>query len=350
MYKFKCSVLLGIFLSILITAAQPVWSQQSTTGPVPPPDIDRGKSPVRGAPVIIPGVPKYLWHHGCGPTALGMVVGYWDGNGYPDLVPGDASTQTSAVEAMIADDSGNPNCSAPDGDHYQDFSCPIDYFPTLQPDRSETGGAHSSNCLGDFMRTSWSFIGNYYGWSWFSDVPGSFHGYVNWLGAGYTPLAINKYYSSIDFNYYKAEIDSGYPVVFLVDTDGDGYTDHFVTGVGYIETATKNSLYYGIYDTWDTGIHWYTWQGIASGNAWGIYGLTKFRLSGGLPDCGDVNDDGEINLADPICLANFYFGKPCPIHAWASDVNCEAGANLGDAIIIANFYFGKPGFELECCP
>ena len=345
MNTFRSCFMVSVLLVVLLAMTQPVWAQQSTTGPVPPPDIDQGLRPVTRAQVIIPGVPKYLWHHGCGPTALGMVVGYWDGNGYLDLVPGDASTQTSAVEAMIADDSGNPNCAAPDGDHYQDFSCPLDYYPNMLPDRSQTGGAHSSDCLGDFMKTSWSAVGNYYGWSWFTDVAGSFHGYVNWLGVGYTPLATTKSYATIDFDYYKAEIDSGYPVVILVDTDGDGDTDHFVTGVGYDDATNK----YGIYNTWDTAIHWYTWRGVAGGNTWGIYGLTKFRLSGGLPDCGDVNEDEDVNLSDPICLANYYFGKPCEINSWASDVNCAAGAELGDAIIIANVYFGKPGFELNCC-
>ncbi|KPL02784.1 MAG: hypothetical protein AMJ90_04845 [candidate division Zixibacteria bacterium SM23_73_2] len=66
--------------------------------------------------------------------------------------------------------------------------------------------------------------------------------------------------------------------------------------------------------------------------------------------CGDVNGDGSINLSDPICLANYYFGKPCDINPFASDVNCDTMANLGDALIIANVYFGKPGFELNCCP
>ncbi|KPK97816.1 MAG: hypothetical protein AMJ90_10250 [candidate division Zixibacteria bacterium SM23_73_2] len=65
--------------------------------------------------------------------------------------------------------------------------------------------------------------------------------------------------------------------------------------------------------------------------------------------CGDVNRDRSIDLSDPICLANYYFGKPCEIGPWASDVNCDTLANLGDAIIIANYYFGKPGFELSCC-
>jgi len=77
------------------------------------------------------------------------------------------------------------------------------------------------------------------------------------------------------------------------------------------------------------------WQGLGPGGPAGL--------------CGDVNSDEQINLSDPICLANYYFGKPCSINPWASDVNCDALENLGDALIIANYYFGTPGFELNCC-
>jgi hypothetical protein len=66
--------------------------------------------------------------------------------------------------------------------------------------------------------------------------------------------------------------------------------------------------------------------------------------------CGDVNDDGEINLSDPICLANFYFGKPCSSVPEASDVNCDTLINLGDVINISKYYFGVPGIDLDCCP
>jgi len=68
------------------------------------------------------------------------------------------------------------------------------------------------------------------------------------------------------------------------------------------------------------------------------------------PFCGDCNRDRKIDLSDPICLADFYFGGDCPIDPWASDVDCDSGINLGDAIIIANYYFGISGFELNCCP
>ncbi len=275
-YSLYCVLMVVIFVVSMVEAG---FAQQSTTGPIPPPGIDRGLRPITRAQVIIPGVPAYLWQHGCGPTAVGMVVGYWDGHGFDRLVTGDATSQTTAVDAMIADDRSNPNCAAPDGDHYQDYSCPIDAYPNLLPDRSQTGGAHASNCVGDFMKTSWSLVSNYYGWSWFSDVPGSFVGYINYSVPQYIPFAVNKYFGEFGWTAYKAEIDSGRPVVLLVDTDGDGYTDHFVTGIGYDNTTME----YGIYDTWDRNIHWFNWAGIEPGEGWGIYGVTLFRVNCQIP-------------------------------------------------------------------
>ncbi|MGB2770495.1 MAG: IPTL-CTERM sorting domain-containing protein [Candidatus Zixiibacteriota bacterium] len=278
MTKRSFCLLIALATILLAVVAEPVLAQQSTTGPFPPPGIDRGIRPTTRAQVVVPGVPAYLWHHGCGPTAVGMVVGYWDGKGFPNLVPGDASTQTAAVDAMIADDRDTADCTLPDGDHYQDYSCPLDSVASgILPDKSQTGGAHTSNCVGDFFMTSWSLRNNYYGWSWFSDVPGSFTGYVADVEPEYTPVALNKTFSELNWAVYMAEIDSGNPVVMLVDINGDGDTDHFVTGIGYDDATME----YGIYDTWDTNIHWYLWRGLEPGNTWGIYGVTLFRVRSG---------------------------------------------------------------------
>jgi hypothetical protein len=265
----------------VVVVVEPVFAQQSTTGPIPPPGIDRGIRPVTRDQVVIPGVPAYLWHHGCGPTAVGMVVGYWDGVLF-DLVPGDASTQTAAVNAMIADDSGNPDCDAADGDHYQDYSCPIDAPPFLLQDRSQTGGAHASNCVADFFKTSWSSRGNYYGQSWFADADSSWINYVYWYcDIGLTkPAAIHKFFSEFSWDRYKFEIDRGRPMVLLVDTDNNGVSDHFVTAIGYNDATME----YAIYDTWDTNIHWYKWREIGEGISWGVYGITMFYwLRGEIP-------------------------------------------------------------------
>lgn len=244
---------------------------QSTTGPVPPEGIDRGE---RGdlAPevqVVLSGVPAYIWHNGCGPTAAGMVIGYWDGNGFPDLVPGSASTQTAAVNNMIST-SGN----------YNDYCLPIDSYPNLLPDKSEApvGDEHPNDCVADLMRTSQSYYSNYYGWSWYSDVDNAMQGYVSMVAPHYTATVVNQPWGTFTWNSFRAEIDAGRPVVLLVDTDGDGGTDHFVTAYGYRDDGGTNQ--YACRDTWDTGIHWYNFAQMASGRPWGIYGATTFRLSG----------------------------------------------------------------------
>ncbi|HUU46110.1 MAG TPA: hypothetical protein VM118_10300 [Acidobacteriota bacterium] len=280
-------VVLGVLCIWLMAGS--VSAQQTTIGPEPPPGTDRGLESVKMAPVIIPGVPPYIWHHGCGPTSVGMIVGFWD-RLRPDLVPGDATLQTVAVDAMIADDSESQICGGVASDHYQDYSCPKDASPgPLEPDRSQTGGAHVDNCVGDFMHTSWSAAGNYYGWSWNADVPQAFIGYVNSVDADALPVAANYSFDWFSWEDYKWQIDNARPVGIIVDTDGDGGTDHFVTGIGYDDATMQ----YGIYDTWDTQIHWYAWRSMMSGRTWGIYGVTTFYF-----ESNDMDDDGVLNEED----------------------------------------------------
>ena len=309
----------------LLLAIQQPHAQQSTTGPQPPPQMPMGRMSATGTQVTIAGVPSYLWHHGCGPTAVGMVVGYYDGNGFADLVAGDASTQTDAVNTMIAST-----------EHYNDYSLPLDYAPNLLPDKSSLGGAHSSNCVADFMNTSWSSRYNYYGWSWSSDIGSSFGKYVALVNATYIVSTADFYYSTGSWAQYTQEIDAHRPVVLLVDSDGDGATDHFVTGIGYDQADST----YGVYNTWDTQVHWYPWHGMKSGSPWGIFDFTRFTLSppnnwivvsqSSLPDFGSVivgtssasqsYDVSASNLIDDVeltaspgfelSLDNSTFGNP----------------------------------------
>ena len=96
---------------LLSAATAPAASAQSDrahslhtpTGPPPAGGYERysGEEKTRSMK-IIGGVPGYRWFRGCGPTAAGMVIGYWDARGCSDLIPGSAATQTSAVNAAIA--------------------------------------------------------------------------------------------------------------------------------------------------------------------------------------------------------------------------------------------------------
>ena len=252
------------------------WDAQSTTGPVPPAGLDvRGLSTVSEAAVVISGVPAYEWRHGCGPTAAGMVLGYWDGRGFDALLPGDASTQTAAVNNAIASEGPASN--------YTDYCLPIDYYPNLQPDKSEApaGDEHADNCLADYMKTSQSRHWNYYGWSWSSDIGPALAGYVRALGRDdYTVTVADSYVGAdVDVAWlrFRAEIDARRPVVLLVDTDGNGSTDHFVTGIGY--DVVGGSRRYACLNTWDRQAHWYDFRPMAQGTPWGIYCWTTFALA-----------------------------------------------------------------------
>lgn len=235
------------------------------------------------APVVIAGVPDYLWRHGCGPTAVGNVVGYYDTHGYDDLITGDANSQTNDVNQAMASggQAGNPNPVGSEK-HYEDYARPEDSSPgplltddyLIPPGRA----AHTNNCIGDYQDTSKSTRGNYYGWSWSNDIGPSFTGYVNQKNASYNPTYTE--YSPVSGNpltwaIMTNEINNNRPMVFLVDSDGDGSTDHFVAVVGY--DAQTNQ--YGCHDSWaPAGIRWETFQNIGNG-AWSIWGGWSLRLA-----------------------------------------------------------------------
>jgi hypothetical protein len=204
-----------------------------------------------------------------------MVLGYWDHRGFEDLVPGDASTQTEAVQQMIASEGPASN--------YTDYCEPIDDFGDLLPDKSEDpiGDEHPDDCVADYMRTSQSRYGNQYGWSFYSDVGPSFGGYVRAVSeGGYVASVKNEYMlwaPMLTWDMFRAEIDAGRPMVLLVDTDGNGGTDHFVTAIGYdVAGGTRR---YACLDTWDTAIRWAAFAPIAEGHEWGIYGATLLAFS-----------------------------------------------------------------------
>lgn len=283
-------ILFSVVIFFAIACGQPVIAagddgpQQSKTGPTPPPGVAE-KVPELGALAQVQlFVPGYSWRHGCGPTAVGMVIGYYDGLGYHDLIPGDAYTQTNAVNQAIASggDSSSPN---PPGSekHYEDYSRPEDSFPNLLTDDYITEGrpAHGDNCIGDYMDTSKSTRNNYYGWSWSSDVGPSFVSYVNQQNPDYGP-SYQQYQmgSTLTWSVLTTEINNDRPMVFLVDTDADGGTDHFVTIVGYRDTPSQQ---YGCLDTWPPAdvVRWCDFEQMSGGQPWGIWGGWSFSLSPG---------------------------------------------------------------------
>lgn len=259
----------GVFALANIGLADPSdwpFDAQSTTGPIP--TVTTTVDPVTAAPLhtkIISSVPTYNWYNGCGPTALGMAVGYWNLHGFSNLVAGDSSWQSTAANNMISS-TGN----------YNDYCLPIEDSGVLLPDKSELPAdqRHADDSIADFMHTSQSRYGNSYGWSWYSDIGPAFTEYAKYRSGNYLgTYEEHAFWGDLNFSLYCKEIDANRPVVLLVDSDGDGGTDHFITAIGY--SADGKFCYY---NTWDSSQHWATFTQMSYGHAWGIYGATFLNI------------------------------------------------------------------------
>ena len=73
--------------------------------------------------------------------------------------------------------------------------------------------------------------------------------------------------------------------------------------------------------------------------------------------CGDVNDDGVINMADVMTLWYCYANYPTPgaheiSNVWAADVNCDDRLNMADVMTLWYDYANYPtpgAHEVNCC-
>jgi hypothetical protein len=210
------------------------------------------------ADVTIPGVPFYPWYRGCGPTAGGMIVGYWDSSGFGNLIPGsnDWSTNQAAIETMIA----SP-------DHI------VDYWGA---DRVPPPPLHADDCVADFMHASRGPYAD--GYSPFSMQDNGLAGYAEYCGyLGST--ALNTTYDENDswaddtyWNAFLAEINAGRPVELYTDSDADGNPDHFVTAYGYDAQAKQ----YICHNPSSPGEKRYDFARAAPGQAFGLRGSTSF--------------------------------------------------------------------------
>ncbi len=264
----------------------------NTTGPKPPKNVRFKIKSVGGATgplatfgggvgeTLIAGVPAYAWRDGCGPTAVGMVVGYYDAV-WTGLVAGDALLASTSTYQMVASHSvaGEPR-------HYEDYSLPKETGGVTLADKSEApaGDEHASDSVADFMHTSWSVEGMQYGWSWSNMIGPAFTGYVKLHYPSSTPSSTTYYMgSSLTWTVVKAEVDAGRPMVFLVDSSGDGQTDHFVTVIGYREINGYPE--YACWDTWSTTVvRWQQFRAMSASYAWGVWGGFTLVLPGSPPD------------------------------------------------------------------
>ena len=57
---------------------------------------------------------------------------------------------------------------------------------------------------------------------------------------------------------------------------------------------------------------------------------------------GDVNHDGDVDIADAVCIVNYVVGKTMPVFILAAaDVNGDGDVDIADAVRIVNLVVGK---------
>jgi len=223
------------------------------------------------SPVTIDNVPAYSWYHGCSPTAVGMVLGYWDMNGYDNLF--DATGSDVFLTANVQDHISSPEHN---------------YFYDPKPDR--TGTPPPDTSIADFMGTSEGSLSM--GSTYVSRIDDGARNYAAWRG--YTDWV--SYNTSTDFQYIVDEIDAGRPLVGYVASGTSG-PNHSVPIIGY----DLANMLYGFYTGWgeSESIMWQPYRGVSSQWAWGVRSLTYIRP--GEPD--------ELNpVPEPSTLILFGVG------------------------------------------
>ncbi|MBN1391198.1 MAG: hypothetical protein JW947_00165 [Sedimentisphaerales bacterium] len=260
--------------------------------PTPPAGVEMtAVKSVSTSAVMLSGVPTSTWTYGCSATSAGMLFGYYDRTGYPNMYTGPTNGGVAPLTdlgqgigtpipgscSIIATQNGFDGRTS--NGHVDDYWI---YYLEPGPDPWEGNRPEHTwgDCTADYMGTNqwkWDFPCDGGGAS--SNVDGSttlftagasrLYDYIPPSCAGmpqtelchgmrlftesrgYTVLEnYSQAISGFTFNDYMAEIDAGYPV--LIHLAG-----HSTIGVGY-DSATQ-TVY--IHDTWDNSVHSMTWGG-----------------------------------------------------------------------------------------
>jgi hypothetical protein len=212
--------------------------------------------------VVLSNVPAYNWYHGCTPTAVGSVMGYWDLHGYGNMFDAsgwDAVSQTVNVQDQISSPAHNAKYDPTPDD------------PGL-PDPPNTS-------IADFLNTSVDPLG--YGSTYTSQIIYGMTGYASYRGYASTATQYTYIAGLISLTWSKltSEINAGRPMIFNVDSDGNGSNDHSVPVIGY--QTVSGVKYYGCYTTWgeDETVEWFRFRGMSSSYTFGISSGESFRIT-----------------------------------------------------------------------
>lgn len=247
------------------------------------------------AEVVLSDVPIYLWWYGCSPTSSGMLIGFWDAQGY-DMVQGDMSVYNQDVKDFIASQ-----------DHINDFWGVDDPAP------------HSDNSLADFMDTSKDPLAD--GSTTVSKIDDGIVAFAAWDNPDTVVLNESYNFSSsinytneyagggwdFDFEEFKNEIDAGRPMLLSTNVLGGGHT---IIGFGYQDNAGMD--YVAIHDTWGNAGSPVDWVGNSSDPAsakmesglewwpWITDTAQTFYIKGGI--------DFTPGVPEPSCIVLFLTG------------------------------------------
>ena len=217
---------------------------------------------------MISGVPVYTWYHGCGPTAAGMVLGYWDAIGFGDLVKGPQGNETFQSDEV--------NATIASQGHIDDYVYPLDGWVNgewlgILPDNSSIPNSdpHPDDCVADFMHTSRSADGLVWGQSYANMVDEALVEYTTWASDGdYVASVESLQMGSLTWEILQYEVNAARPMIFVIDWNGDAETDHLVTVFGYCEVG--NAQLYAFYSTWDNYVYWALFDVMHEGNFYGV--------------------------------------------------------------------------------
>ena len=368
--------------------------------PTPPVNVSRTVVSVdhlTASAVILNDVPTSEWTYGCTATSAGMLFGYYDRTGYPNMytgstnggvcpltdlgqgIPTNPRYPISGSCYIIATENGldGINSSAHVDDYWISYGsggpdpwegnwpehtwglCTADFLGTNQWkwDYSSFPGTDGNiDTNTDGATTIWTYSDGSKLYDW---CPGPAYGIPTTscchgmklfaesrgysVETNYNQLTDNQNSNGFTFAEFQAEINAGRPLLIHV-------IGHTMVGIGY--DAATNSIY--IHDTWDNNIHSMTWGGsYASMDLYAVtvihlaspteYSLTISSTSGGnvtTPGEGIFTyDEGKVVSLNATPDAGYRFVN------WTGNVSTvsnitAASTNItmnGDYSITANF-------------
>ena len=259
------------------------------SGPTPPAGVaDHIVDVVPQSAIMLSGVPTSSWTYGCSATSAGMMFGYYDRTGFPDMYTGPANGGVCPLAdlgnqcSIIATENGFDgratyghvddywvSYGTPGPDPFEAAprpeqtwgGCTADYMGTNQWKWDFVGGdgIKDFNCDGSTALFSYSSATKLYDYK----PPASAglpqtalcHGmrlFVESRGytvvENYTQKIEELYAGGFSFADYMTEIDAGYPVMIQVE-------GHTMVGVGY--DVLGNTVY--LHDTWGDYVGSMTW-------------------------------------------------------------------------------------------